>query len=185
MEFAPDYLAATVLAACVGGETTAARDQHEMSQGVLKNVKIEEDLVVRELFLLRLSAAIYALHTFFKSAVQSEMREAWGRVFHGLVLRLMGERSEIELNAFIDGVRERHTRYIEALTAPVPGWRQVYNVGKVFSSLCGDDKNAILGCFGAACFGGAMVSVKSVLKDLAAAGAADFITDLDDTLNIN
>jgi hypothetical protein len=185
MELAPDHLAAAVLAACVGGETAKANDEHEISQGFLKNVKIDKDLLVSELLVLRLSVGVYALQTFFKPAVQAEMREAWGRVFHALILKLMGEESEADLNAFIDEVNRRHTQYIEAFTAPVPGWKRMFDVGQVFSKLCGEDKNVTLCAFGASCFGGAMVGVTSLLKGLAEAGAGDVITNLDNTPNIS
>lgn len=150
-----------VLTACIGAKMTLDQDLHLIREGLLKEV--DEDVALGELFMLRVSLAAYSVQTFFSAGVQEQIREAFGRRLHAVLLSAGEKRIKAQPNKLIDEMNKRYHSYVEAIQTP----HQLgapWNVGKVFARLCGHDRDVSVVMAGSVQFGGAMMAVTGFLK---------------------
>ncbi|MGB9104146.1 MAG: hypothetical protein WCC59_05255 [Terriglobales bacterium] len=165
-----------ILGLCVGGKETLKRDLQDLREGCLKGV--DEDVALGELFMLRGFLAAYAVQTFFSTAAQHDIREAFNRGLHRMLLGSGNERIKAQPNVAIDEMNKRYNLYLEAIHTPHqlgPAW----NVGKVFAGLCGRDLDVSVVMVGSVEFGGAMTAITDFLSKCKQMDGGDVI-DLPD-----
>jgi hypothetical protein len=145
-----------VLGICLGGEETLERDLHQLREGLLNEV--DKDVALAELFMLRICLAVYSLQRFFNAAAQQEIRDTFNRALYRILLQPGDERINAKPNVVIDEMNTRCNLYLEAINAPHhlgPSW----NVGNVFSKLCGHERDPRVAVVASTEFSGAIISV--------------------------
>lgn len=151
-----------VLELCVGGRATLEDDLHQLRDGLLKEVN--EDVALGELFMLRISIAMYALQRFFRPAVRQEVRDVFNRRLHAMLMDSEDERVRSQPDKVVDGMNERYHQYLEAIQSPHhlgPAW----NVGNVFAALCGRERDLRVVGVASTEFGAALIAVTKFLKE--------------------
>jgi hypothetical protein len=150
-----------VLELCVGERATLEDDLHPLRDGLLK--KVDEDVALGELFMLRISIAVYAVQRFFRPAVQQEVRDAFNRRLHAMLMDSEDKKVKSQPNKVIDEMNKRCQQYLEAIQAP-HHLGPARNVGNVFASLCGRERDLDVIGVGLIQFGCALKAVKEFLN---------------------
>lgn len=144
-----------VIAYCVGTEKQQEHDL-ELLRGQLSG--LDRSIALRELFALRMAAAIFVAQECIQSSVQPRMRKSFAATFHALltetstahaadwlapvlhVVQAALADSGKDPNAFIDFINDRAKRYITAYTSPHPSGTPLPAIGAAFSELCGVER---------------------------------------------
>ena len=111
-----DDVAKGLVWACAAPEDKLEADLALIRDGLLKDV--DEDRALTELFLLRLSLAVYAARRYFVEDVQDELRQALSRCLHRILLDSGVRSIQANPNLTIDGVNKRIDAYISAINTP-------------------------------------------------------------------
>ncbi|MGO9274690.1 MAG: hypothetical protein ACLQOO_31420 [Terriglobia bacterium] len=136
---------------------------------------IDEEVVLGELALLRVCAAVCFSQIFFREAYQAGVEKALDQFLLPALLECGDSRINGQPEKAMDEFDRRYPLYSEAI--PIPNdLGAAANVGEVFAKLLGQESNDMAALVGSTEFQGALMGAKGFLGELVALGGEEFVS---------
>jgi len=125
---------------------------------------LNKELMLGELALMRVCAAVYIIKAFFRPTFQAEIQSALDRLLPAALADCGDDRMKSQPEKAMQEFNRRFPMYVEALPLPNP-LGAAGNAGKVFAKLVGRESDKIVPMLAFTEFQGVFMATKRLLEE--------------------